>query len=488
MSKTQFRFKVRLCAALLVAAGGMSGLANAQSAACAANEVTQNLDGAANPWTSGSLTYAANIGTGASAVSINATVTAGNISAGYPQNELTGGIADTFGFAVNRGNTTQTNTITYTFSKPVDNLRLIITDIDRSGTTNAYADQVTITGTAPGGGTVTPTATAATGLVAIAGNVASPSGTASTATNCPFTNGDCNATFNFNAPITSLTIVYGNAAPPAAGNPPEQQVSATFGGFCVQNPNPGVAKTAPASAIVGNAFNFVLQASNPGSAAAPAGVVVNDTINANLHTINGITPSAGWACTPNTGFPINTGSVAIACTSTAAIAAGATNQAVATISVTPKAGALPGPINNTATIPAGSGGDISTANNSSSTTTTLSLPQADVSITKTNTPGVNGNVDQAADTVVSGATSNYTIVVTNNGPNTVTGVVVQDAPGAGLTCPAATPVTCTSTASPSACPGGALTVANLTAGVTLGALPATAGGNTATFAFGCTVQ
>jgi uncharacterized repeat protein (TIGR01451 family) len=195
------------------------------------------------------------------------------------------------------------------------------------------------------------------------------------------------------------------------------------------------------------------------------GVVVNDTINANLYTINGITPSAGWACTPNTGFPINTGSVAIACTSTAAIAAGTTNQAVATISVTPKAGALPGPINNTATIPAGSGGD-----------------------TKTNTPGVNGNVDQAADTVVSGTASNYTIVVTNNGPNAAAGVVVQDTPVAGISCPAATPVTCSSTASPSACPAGALTVANLTAGVTLGTLPATAGGNTATFAFGCTVQ
>jgi uncharacterized repeat protein (TIGR01451 family) len=218
------------------------------------------------------------------------------------------------------------------------------------------------------------------------------------------------------------------------------------------------------------------------------GVVVNDTINANLYTINGITPSAGWACTPNTGFPINTGSVAIACTSTAAIAAGTTNQAVATISVTPKAGALPGPINNTATIPAGSGGDISTTNNSSSTTTTLSLPQADISITKTNTPGVNGNVDQAADTVVSGTASNYTIVVTNNGPNAATGVVVQDTPVAGISCPAATPVTCSSTASPSACPAGALTVANLTAGVALGTLPATAGGNTATFVFGCTVQ
>ncbi|MFZ5635479.1 MAG: hypothetical protein ACOY82_02720 [Pseudomonadota bacterium] len=489
MSINHFRSATALRAALLVAGLGLAGLANAQSAACAANEVTQNLDQGANPWTSGSLTYAANIGAGASAVTVNGSITAGNISAGYPQNELTGGLANTFGYAVNRGNTTQTNTITFTFNKPLNNLRLTITDIDRSGTTNAYADQVTITGTAPGGGTVTPTATAATGLVTIAGNVAFPSGTASTATNCPFTNGDCNATFNFSAPITTLTIVYANRAPPAAGNPPEQQVSSIFGGFCVQNPNPSVAKTAPASATVGTAFDFVLRASNPGSAATgttPTGVQINDTIDANLYTINSITPGAGWACTPNSGFPINAGSTAITCTSAGAIAAGVTNQLAATINITPKFAAMPGPIPNTASIPAGSGGDVDTTNNSSTTSTTLALPQADLTITKTNTP-LSGPSDLPADTVVSGATTGYTVVVTNNGPASATGAVIQDAPGTGLTCPPATVVTCTSSA-PGACPAGPLTVANLTAGVALGTLPATAGSNTVTFAFACSVQ
>jgi uncharacterized repeat protein (TIGR01451 family) len=489
MSSKSISLKTRLCAALLIAASGLSGLANAQSAACAANEVTQNLDQAANPWTSGSLTYAANIGAGASAVTVNANITAGNLSAGYPQNELTGGIANTFGYAVNRTNTTQSNTITFTFSKPVNNLRLIMTDIDRSGTTNAYADQVTISGTAPGGGTVTPTATAASGLVTISGNSAFPSGTASSATNCPFTNGDCNATFNFSAPITTLTIVYGNIAPPAAGNPPEQQVSSSFGGFCVQNPNPSVSKTAPASATVGTAFDFVLRASNPGSAATlttPTGVQINDTINATLYTINSITAAAGWSCTPNSGFPINAGSTAITCTASGAIAAGVTNQLATTINITPKIAAMPGPIPNTATIPAGSGGDIDNTNNSSTTSTTLSLPQADLTITKTNTP-LSGPSDQPADTVVSGNNTAYTIVVTNNGPAAASGVVIQDTPGAGVTCPAANVVTCTS-AAPGACPVGALTVANLTAGVTLGTLPATVGSNTVTFSFNCTVQ
>ncbi len=489
MSKTPRSSRAALCAALLIAGLGLSDLANAQSAVCAANEVTQNLDQAANPWTSGSLTYNASIGTGGSAVTIGGSITAGNISAGYPQNELTGGVADTFGYAVNRNNTTQSNTITYTFSKPLNNLRLVITDIDRSGTTNAYADQVTITGTAPGGGTVTPTATAASGLVTIAGNTAFPSGTATTGTNCPFTNGDCNATFNFSAPITTLTIVYGNRAPPAAGNPPEQQVSSSFGGFCVQNPNPSVSKTAPVSATVGSAFDFTLRAGNPGSAATgttPTGVQINDTIDASLYTINSIVAGAGWSCTPNSGFPINAGSVAITCTSGAALAAGVANQLAATINITPKVAAMPGPIPNTATIPAGSGGDIDSSNNSSSTSTTLALPQADLTIAKTNTP-LSGPNDQPVDTVDSGVATGYTIVVTNNGPATATGAVIRDVPVAGIDCPPANAVTCTSTA-PGACPAGPLTVADLATGIALGTLPATAGGNTATFAFSCTVQ
>ena len=112
---------------------------------------------------------------------------------------------------------------------------------------------------------------------------------------------------------------------------------------------------------------------------------------------------------------------------------------------------------------------------------------SDVGITKTNTPLAGPN-DQAADTVASGTTTTYRVVVTNTGPDAVTGAVIRDTPGAGLTCPAANVVTCTSTAAPSACPGGALTVAGLAAGVTLGTLPAIAGGNTATFSFSCTVQ
>ena len=111
---------------------------------------------------------------------------------------------------------------------------------------------------------------------------------------------------------------------------------------------------------------------------------------------------------------------------------------------------------------------------------------ADLSIAKTNTP-LSGPNDQAADTVASGAQSAYTLVVTNNGPGPALNAVITDTPGAGITCPAANVVTCASPAA-GACPAGPLTVADLTAGVALGTLPATAGSNTVTFTFNCTVN
>lgn len=111
---------------------------------------------------------------------------------------------------------------------------------------------------------------------------------------------------------------------------------------------------------------------------------------------------------------------------------------------------------------------------------------ADLSIAKTNTP-LSGPDDQAADTVASGAQSTYTVVVTNGGPGPAVNAVISDTPGAGITCPAANVVTCASPAA-GACPAGPLTVANLTAGVTLGTLPATVGSNTVTFTFNCNVD
>ncbi|WP_363799791.1 hypothetical protein ABU614_06490 [Lysobacter firmicutimachus] len=106
-------------------------------------------------------------------------------------------------------------------------------------------------------------------------------------------------------------------------------------------------------------------------------------------------------------------------------------------------------------------------------------PIADLSISKTNTPGSGPN-DQAGDTLTRGASTTYTIVVTNNGPDTVTGAILTDPPGSrsGLTCTA--PPVCTG----AACPAG-LTLAQLESGVALGAL---ANGATVTVTLSCTVN
>ena len=92
---------------------------------------------------------------------------------------------------------------------------------------------------------------------------------------------------------------------------------------------------------------------------------------------------------------------------------------------------------------------------------------ADFSITKTNTPGANGEIDQASDTLTSGQTTTYTIIVTNNGPDGVAGALITDVVGAGLTCPATNPLTLSGTG----IPAGSFTIADLTgAGITLGRL------------------
>lgn len=468
-----YRLGLRPLALLLAGLFGAVGTAQAQSAACASNEATQTLNVTNNPWTAGSLSYSATIGSGASAITVNASVTNNNWVSGWPANTTLGNLAS-FGYRMNVANLTTTNTITFTFSKPVNRMRLIGTDIDYGGGNgNFWGDRLTVSGQSPTGATVLPSAiTPASNAVVVSGNSAAASST--NLTSCATTAANCNANFDFNAPISSLTIIYGNQAPPAAGNPPEQVIGLAFGGFCVQNPDPAITKTAPASATVGSAFNFVLTAANPGSAAAPVGVQVNDTLNANLYTINAITPASGWSCTPNTGFPINTGIVSLVCTSTAPLAAGASGVAVATINVTPKAGALPGPIANTATIPAGSGGDINNSNNSSSTSTTLAAAVTDLQITKTD------GTTQATQ----GGTTTYTIVVTNAGPTAASGAVITDPAATGLSC---TTASCTA-AGGASCPvqtGATLVSALQGAGAAIPVLPVN---GSVTLTMTCTVN
>ncbi len=117
-----------------------------------------------------------------------------------------------------------------------------------------------------------------------------------------------------------------------------------------------------------------------------------------------------------------------------------------------------------------------------STDTSFLSAEADLSITKTNTPGVNGEVDQANDNVVTGLTTTYTLTVTNNGPDPVLDSIVKDTPDAGLTCPASNSVTIAGDGVPS----GSFTIADLTgSGIALSELEI---GNSATLTYSCQVN
>lgn len=111
-------------------------------------------------------------------------------------------------------------------------------------------------------------------------------------------------------------------------------------------------------------------------------------------------------------------------------------------------------------------------------------PQADVSLTKTNTPGAGAN-DQPGDTLISGTITTYALVVSNAGPDAADGSVLRDPAVAGLTC---TTASCTATGGAS-CPaetGAALAAAlQSPAGATIPVLPA---GATVTVSLTCTVE
>ncbi len=66
-------------------------------------------------------------------------------------------------------------------------------------------------------------------------------------------------------------------------------------------------------------------------------------------------------------------------------------------------------------------------------TTFTVVNEANLQITKTNTPA-DGPNDAAADTVIAGASVDYSIVVTNPGPSAADGAVVTDPAPTGLTC------------------------------------------------------
>jgi uncharacterized repeat protein (TIGR01451 family) len=117
--------------------------------------------------------------------------------------------------------------------------------------------------------------------------------------------------------------------------------------------------------------------------------------------------------------------------------------------------------------------EIANPTNCANSTATVTVnPSADLRIVKSD--GVS--------TVTSGSTVTYTVTVTNSGADTITGALITDVVGTGLTCPAGNAVTITG----SGIPAGSFTIANLTgAGLALGTLTS---GQSAILTYSCQVN
>jgi uncharacterized repeat protein (TIGR01451 family) len=156
--------------------------------------------------------------------------------------------------------------------------------------------------------------------------------------------------------------------------------------------------------------------------------------------------------------------------------AGAANAAVIKFQVKVTSTGTPGTINNTAqaTFPTVAVGGIITINtiNTNATALPFNFPNADLLVTKSN----------GTSSVTAGSATNYTLTIINNGPAAATGALVKDAPGVGITCAAANPVTI----SGNGIPVGSFTIGDLTgAGIALGTLTA---GQSATLSYSCQVN
>jgi uncharacterized repeat protein (TIGR01451 family) len=153
------------------------------------------------------------------------------------------------------------------------------------------------------------------------------------------------------------------------------------------------------------AFSYTLTVSNNGPETA-TGVVATDVLPAGLTYVSSSVTQ---------GTVSESSGTVTASIGTLALGASAT----VTINVTADAGTTGTVINNASVT--GDQFDVDASNNTTNEPTTVT-PVVDLSITKTDNP----------DPVDSGATLAYTVVVTNNGPSTATGVVMTDTLPAGV--------------------------------------------------------
>ena len=166
------------------------------------------------------------------------------------------------------------------------------------------------------------------------------------------------------------------------------------------------------TALPGDVLTYTIVVGNAGPSDI-TDAVVNDIVP-------GVVLGASWTCTPSAGGTCDQpGPVAGNIATTVDLAVGGSVTFTLTGTIAP---AATGTLVNSATIAAPSGSIDSNPTNNSASASTAIDPKADLSITKTD-----GNT-----TDVAGTSIQYSIVVTNNGPSSISNAPVDDAMPADL--------------------------------------------------------
>ena len=179
-------------------------------------------------------------------------------------------------------------------------------------------------------------------------------------------------------------------------------------------------KTGPTTPVnAGANFNYTIAVTNNGPSTA-TNVTVTDVLPPGVTFVSA--SGGGFTCTETAGT--------VTCTR-GSLAAGATATITLTVTAPNEGGTI---AVNTARVTANEA-DPNQGNNQDTAPAITVTPQADLSITKTDSP----------DPVFANGTLTYTVTVTNAGPSTAAGVVVTDNLPAGVTFTSATPSqgTCT---------------------------------------------
>src|SRR5207302_268915 len=238
------------------------------------------------------------------------------------------------------------------------------------------------------------------------------------------------------APNEGGTITNTASVSSATPDPNPANNSATEQTTVIASADLSITKTGPTQVDAGASFNYTLTVTNLGPSTATQIQVTDQPLGA---TITAVSPSGGgFTCGLNTT------------TNTATCSGGMLSKtAQATITLTVKAPDEGGTVTNAATVSAHEV-DSNPANNTSATVTTSVRAVADLAITKTGPAQVDA-----------GASFNYTLTVTNNGPSTATQIQVTDQPlGATITAVSASggSFTCafSTTTNTATCSGGTL--------------------------------